>query len=71
MAVLPGRGLVAASVEAGRVVELGHIDDVSELSQLLDVPQGLPALEPGLQGHAEPQGAGEEDQKIEPCVEPD
>ncbi len=63
---LAGRGPVAGSVEARGVVELGHVDDVSELAQLLDVPQSLLALEPGLEGHAEPQCAGEEDQEVEP-----
>ena len=66
---LAGLVLVAGSVEVGGVVELGHVDDVGELAQLLDEPQGLLALDPGLEGHAEPQGAGEEDQEIEPCVE--
>jgi hypothetical protein len=43
---------------------------VGELAQLLDELQGLLALDPGLDGRAEPQGTGEEDEEIETCVEP-
>jgi len=42
---------------------------MGELAQLLDEPQGLLALDPGLKRDAEPQGASEEDQEIESCVE--
>src|SRR5258707_903739 len=66
-----GPGPAAVSVEVGGEVELRHVDDVGELAELLDEPQGLLALDPGLDGHAEPQGTGEEDYEMEPCVEPD
>ena len=39
------------------------------LAQLLDEPQSLLVLEPGLEGYAEPQGTREEDQEVEPGVQ--
>ena len=64
-----GRGPVARSVKVGSIIELGHVDDVDELAQLLDEPQSLVAFDPGLKRGAKPQGAGEEDKEIESGVE--
>ncbi len=60
----------ARSIEVGSVIELGHVDDVDELAQLLDEPQGFLSLDASLEREAEPQGGGEEDEKFEPGMEP-
>jgi hypothetical protein len=55
-------------IHIGRVVKLGHVDELDELKQFPDVLQCLLALKPGLDRDEEPQTTDQGDQDVETGV---